>query len=294
VSRLRRLVYFFSMLEFQQPTESYLQKERRLFRRAVWAAVFLHAGVLLGIMWAAGAEPVNPFQPLAVVDFAHFDPEGGEPGGGLDDDAAAEAAVAEPETQPEESADMQPEPEPTPEPEAEPEPETEPEIIESASEQADPLPPPPLPENKPPKPKPKPKPAPKQSGPQRTEAGAEGGKLPGGGPGQGQGGLGGGSGQGNPDEMKAYLARVRKRLTASKKYPPAARAQKLEGVATVSFLLAPDGRVLSSRLAKSSGHPALDEEVMALVRRVSPLPPRPKDLPQDNLSLTVPIQFSLR
>jgi protein TonB len=282
------------MLQFKQISEPYLQKEQRLFRRAVWAAVFLHAGVLLGILWAAGAEPVNPFQPLAVVDFAYFDPEGGEPGGGLDDDATAAAAATadEPETQPEEPAEIQPEPEPRPEPEAEPEPETEPEIVESASEQADPLPPPPLPENKPPKPKPKP--TPKQPAPQRTEAGAEGGQLPGGGPGQGQGGLGGGSGQGNPDELKAYLARVRKRLTASKKYPPAARSQKLEGVATVSFLLAPDGRVLSSRLAKSSGHPVLDEEVMALVRRVSPLPPRPKGLSQDNLSLTVPIQFSLR
>jgi protein TonB len=279
------------MLEFKPSSESYQQKERRLFRQAVWAAVFLHAGALLGIVWATGTEPVSPFQPLAVVDFAHFDPEGGEPGGGLDDDAsAASATAAEPEAQPEEPADMQPEPEPRPEPE----PETEPEIIESVSEQADPLPPPPPAENKPPKPKSKPKPAPKQSAPQRTEAGAEEGKLPGGGPGQGQGGLGGGSGQGNPDELKAYLARVRKRLTASKKYPPAARSQKLEGVATVSFLLAPDGRVLSARLAKSSGHPVLDEEVMALVRRVSPLPPRPKGLPPENLNLTVPIQFSLR
>jgi len=108
------------------------------------------------------------------------------------------------------------------------------------------------------------------------------------------GGLGGGSGQGNPNALKAYLAQVRKRLNSSKKYPSSARSQKLEGVATVSFILAPDGRVISSRLVKSSGHAVLDEEVMALLRRVSPLPRRPKNLPQDNLSLTVPIQYSLR
>jgi protein TonB len=271
------------------PAESYLQKERRLFRLAAWAAVFLHVGVLLGIVWAAGTEPVNPFQPLAVLEFAHFDPEGGEPGGGLDEGADGPESVSEPEAQPE--TEIQPEPEPEPEPEAEFE--TEPEIIESVSERAAPLPPSPLPENKPPNLKP--------AAPKRTGAGAGGGLGSGsgdggsgGGLGQGQGGVGGGAGQGNPDALKAYLAQVRRRLTASKKYPPAARAQKLEGVVRVNFLLAPDGRVLSSRLAQSSGHLVLDEEVMALVRRVSPLPPRPEGLPRDNLSLTVPIQFSLR
>ena len=249
--------------------ESYLQKERRLFRQAVWAAIFLHAGALLGLVWAARPEPASPFQTLAVVSFAHFDPEGGEPGGG-DSDEPAEAQVAALAAVPE------------------PEPEAEAEKIEKISEAAAPLPPPKDLASKP-KPKSKPKPAvPPATGTAAGEA------APGGGPGQGQGGLGGGSGQGNPDELNAYLARVRKRLAASKKYPPAARARKLEGVALVGFLLAPDGRVLSLRLARSSGHPVLDEEVMALVRRVAPLPPRPQGLPQDNLNLTVPIQFSLR
>jgi protein TonB len=73
-----------------------------------------------------------------------------------------------------------------------------------------------------------------------------------------------------------------------------ARSQRLEGVATVHFILAPDGRVLSSRLGKSSGHVILDDEVMAMLKRASPFPDRPKNVRQDNLSLTVPIQFSLR
>ena len=263
------------------PAESYIQKERRLFRRAVWAAAFLHVVALMGIVWVDRPEPDSLFRPLAVVDFAHFDPEGGEPGGGLDDDAAMPAAAPEPEAQPE------PEPEPEATPETQPEPAPEPEVIESLSEKAAPRPLQP----KETKPKSPPRPAAK-----KTEAGAgeNAGKLPGGGPGQGQGGLGGGSGQGNPNALKAYLAQVRKRLNSSKKYPSSARSQKLEGVATVSFILAPDGRVISSRLVKSSGHAVLDEEVMALLRRVSPLPRRPKNLPQDNLSLTVPIQYSLR
>jgi len=259
--------------------ESYLQIERRLFRRAVWAAIFLHAGAILGMVWAARPEPVSPFQTLAVVSFAHFDPEGGQPGGGVNDEPAKAPALA-PEAEPVSEAEASPMAESEATPEAE--------IIESVSEKAAPRPPSKGLASEP-KPKPKPKSAvPPAAGPAAGEA------APGGGPGQGQGGLGGGSGRGNPDELNAYLARVRKRLAASKKYPPAARAQKLEGVALVVFLLAPDGRVLSSRLARSSGHTVLDEEVMALLRRVSPLPPRPQGLPQDNLSLTVPIQFSLR
>ena len=266
--------------------EPYIQKERHLFRLAVWAAILLHAVVLMGIVWADRNEPDDFFRPLAVVDFAHFDPEGGEPGGSLDDDPAVPMA-AEPEAQPEPEAgpETQPEFEPVPEPE----------VIESVSEKAAPLP---LPKETKPKPKaePKPKPSPKPAAAQRTQAdaGEKGAKLPGGGPGQGQGGVGGGSGQGNPNALNAYLAQVRKRLNSSKKYPPSARAQKLEGVATVSFILAPDGRLISSRLVKSSGHAVLDDEVMALLRRVSPLPRRPQNLPQDNLSLTVPIQYSLR
>jgi protein TonB len=269
--------------------ESYLEKERRLFRRAVWAASLLHAAVLAVVVWAARPEPVNPFQTLAVVSFAHFDPEGGEPGGG-DSDEAAEAPVAALEAEPAPEAEAAPEP--GLEPELEPEAEDESEKIESVSEKAAPLPLPKEPELKS-KPKPKPAARPEAApGPAEIKTATIG--APGGGPGQGRGGLGGGSGQGNPDELNAYLAQVRKRLAASKKYPPTARARKLEGVARVSFLLAPDGRVLSSNLARSSGHAVLDDEVMALVRRVSPLPPRPQGLPQDNLSLTVPIQFSLR
>jgi len=245
-------------------------------------------------MWADQPKG-TPFQTLAVVSFAHFDPEGGEPGGGLDDDVVGPAAAApETENQPEPA---EPEARPEPELEIEPEPELEPEpeIIESVSERADPLPvPPPPPPLTEAKPKPKTKPAPKPAAPKKTEAGADGAKLPGGGAGQGQGGIGGGTGQGNPGALDAYLAQVRRRLVNSRKYPPAARSQKLEGVATVSFILTPDGRVLSSRLVNSSGHTILDDEVMALVRRVSPFPARPKGLPQDNLSLTVPIQFSLR
>ena len=262
-----------------------------MFLRAVWAAIILHAAVLIGIVWADRPRG-TPFQTLAVVNFAHFDPEGGEPGGGLDDDVAGPTAASEPE--PEEPPEPEAQPEPELEIEPEPELEPEPEVIESVSERAAPLPMPPPPVETKAKPKPKPKPAPKPAASKITEAGADGDKLPGGGPGQGQGGIGGGTGQGNPDALKAYLAQVRRRLVNSKKYPPAARSQKLEGVATVSFILTPDGRVLSSRLVSSSGHAILDDEVMALVRRVSPLPSRPKGLPQDNLSLTVPIQFSLR
>ena len=45
---------------------------------------------------------------------------------------------------------------------------------------------------------------------------------------------------------------------------------------------------------RSSGHPDLDNEVMAMIVRAEPLPPFPATMTQDRVDLTVPIRFSLR
>jgi protein TonB len=52
--------------------------------------------------------------------------------------------------------------------------------------------------------------------------------------------------------------------------------------------------VLSSRLARSSGHADLDAETMAMIRRAQPLPAFPHDIPQASMSFTVPVRFAIR
>lgn len=65
-----------------------------------------------------------------------------------------------------------------------------------------------------------------------------------------------------------------------------------QGTATVAFTIDRSGRVLSARLAASSGDAALDAEAVALARRVSPVPPPPPNLGNGgNILLAVPVRF---
>jgi periplasmic protein TonB len=53
-------------------------------------------------------------------------------------------------------------------------------------------------------------------------------------------------------------------------------------------------RVIDSRVVRSSGATALDEEALALLHRAQPFPPPPPELPGERVDLTVPIRFNLR
>lgn len=85
----------------------------------------------------------------------------------------------------------------------------------------------------------------------------------------------------------ALLAHLERR----KRYPVEARAQRREGVAHVRFTMDREGRVLSARLERSSGHVVLDHEAVALLHRAQPLPKPPPDVAGDPISLTVPVEF---
>jgi protein TonB len=58
--------------------------------------------------------------------------------------------------------------------------------------------------------------------------------------------------------------------------------------------IAPDGKVTSITLGRSSGRPILDEEALNMVRKASPLPPAPQNLRGRELTVTVPIVFKLQ
>ena len=68
-----------------------------------------------------------------------------------------------------------------------------------------------------------------------------------------------------------------------------------QGTAQVFFSLDRQGHVIESRIVRSSGAAALDEEALALLRRVQPFPVWPQEqFAGDHLDLTVPIRFSLK
>jgi len=94
--------------------------------------------------------------------------------------------------------------------------------------------------------------------------------------------------------IASYNQLVAAHLQRFKQYPPGAKAAGEQGVARLSFSLGRGGQVLSSRLAGSSGHPALDGETLAMVRRAQPFPAFPPEMKQGSMSFNVPVQFSIR
>ena len=269
--------------------------EQRFFWYAVLLASLIHVGGAMALVWGGPEMTVPLYVPLASMDFSPYDAQGGESGGG----AGTFAEAPEREQTP-------PEPEQRPEPEPEPEAREEVPVVESTAEKAEPVAPPPPSREKPkPRPKAKPRPGPVVSdapvedsqgaGAASGDAGLGSGKGEGKGEGEGKGkaGSGGGTGRGNPDAEKAYLAHIIKKLNRHKKYPAEAKANRLGGVVTVSFTVDRQGRVSASRMSGSSGHSALDQEAMALLKRVSPFNPMPESMSQKSLRLNVPIRFSL-
>ena len=90
-----------------------------------------------------------------------------------------------------------------------------------------------------------------------------------------------------------YLNALFQHLARNKHYPRMAQVQRIQGVAYLRFTMNRQGRILSHRLEKSSGHPILDEEVEALIQRAQPLPALPPEM-ADQIELIVPILFSLK
>lgn len=62
----------------------------------------------------------------------------------------------------------------------------------------------------------------------------------------------------------------------------------------LTFTIHRDGNVSTARVARSSGSSVLDKEVMNMIRRANPLPPFPDDFKEQQITLSVPVQFHLR
>lgn len=91
----------------------------------------------------------------------------------------------------------------------------------------------------------------------------------------------------------AWDTAIAELLEHNKRYPADARARGEQGVTELAFSIDRDGHLLSSRIIKSSGVAALDEETLALVRRAQPFPPPPPGVPGDEIKFTVPVRFAI-
>jgi protein TonB len=90
-----------------------------------------------------------------------------------------------------------------------------------------------------------------------------------------------------------WSTRLRAHIERHKRFPADADPAR-GGLARVSFVVDLQGRVLSQRLAGSSGSAALDREAISLLQRAQPLPPPPREMGRSSVSVTLPINFQTR
>ncbi len=97
------------------------------------------------------------------------------------------------------------------------------------------------------------------------------------------------------DKIPEWQKQVSNKLERNKRYPAHARARGEHGTAYVEFKLDREGHVTDSRIVRSSGSAALDQETLELLRRSDPLPKPPKASMKGNtMHLSVPLHFKMR
>ncbi len=95
------------------------------------------------------------------------------------------------------------------------------------------------------------------------------------------------------DALRAYLAGVRARIEAAKRYPRWARRRGIQGEVDLRFRLGPDGRLLGAEVKRSSGAKVLDQAAVEAVRRAAPFPPAPPGVVRSSVWLEVRLAFVL-
>lgn len=91
-----------------------------------------------------------------------------------------------------------------------------------------------------------------------------------------------------------YYSLLMAHLQRNKRYPSEAKKARQQGIVTVRFSIDRSGTVTASSIKKSSGHALLDQATLDLMQRVSPLPPIPREMGRESLTIALPIDYALR
>src|SRR5262245_39798418 len=90
----------------------------------------------------------------------------------------------------------------------------------------------------------------------------------------------------NSTAIPTWKRQVSALIERNKRYPSAAQSRGEHGTAQLAFSLDRQGRVLASRIVKSSGSPRLDQETLEVVKRAQPFPAPPAEMV--GIDMTVP------
>lgn len=111
----------------------------------------------------------------------------------------------------------------------------------------------------------------------------------------GDGGAGNRAGRGGlVSEKQNYYGKLALWLAKHKRYPREAKKSRITGLVTVRFTIGSDGQLLGYELVKSSQQPLLDEAALAMLKLASPFPAIPPQLGVSQLTVTLPVEYSLK
>ena len=82
-------------------------------------------------------------------------------------------------------------------------------------------------------------------------------------------------------------------ISKFKKYPRIAQSRGWQGDVSVELTLDSDGKLLSKKIVKSSGHDILDQQALEMVDKALPFPEPPEALRGSGFTVRVPIPFKL-
>jgi len=93
-------------------------------------------------------------------------------------------------------------------------------------------------------------------------------------------------------QQHTILELLHRRISDNKEYPYLARRQRREGVATVAFILHPDGSIENAHLVASSSARALDRAALSAVEQIEPFVVA-KEYLKNSETFQVDIEFDL-
>jgi protein TonB len=100
--------------------------------------------------------------------------------------------------------------------------------------------------------------------------------------------------QASPVAVQRWQNSLSAQIRRFQRYPARAIARREQGSAAITFRIDNNGRVVESRIIKSSGSHDLDQELFAMVGRAQPLPKPPPDAKPTDLEITFAMNFSLK
>ncbi len=91
---------------------------------------------------------------------------------------------------------------------------------------------------------------------------------------------------------KIFQTALLSHIARYRRYPDAARQDRLQGIVQAVFAMRRDGTVTEVWIKSTSGHKLLDVAAIETIRRAQPLPKIPSELP-DHLNILMPVAFDL-